>query len=278
MAFKILCDSVCDLTEDLKKKDYIFSIPLSISLEGEIIVDDESFNQAEFLQKMKKSPESPKSACPSPDDYLKKMSGADEIYVVTISANLSGSYNSAKVAESMYHEEHPEAKIHVFDSCSASCGEYLLTKMIIALKEAGVSFEEVVEKVSKYSKEKKTKFVLESLDNLRKNGRLTGIKGILAEALNIKPIMGATIDGQIEKIGQARGINKAIQGLADVIIKDAYRPEERALCISHCNNLERALKIKDLVLEKVKFKEVYIIENGGVSTLYANEGGIIVAY
>lgn len=278
MAFKILCDSVCDLTEDLKKKDYIFSIPLSILLEGEIIVDDESFNQAEFLQKMKNSPESPKSACPSPDDYLKKMGGADEIYMVTISANLSGSYNSAKVAESMYHEEHPEAKIHVFDSCSASSGEYLLTKMIVALKEEGAGFEEVVEKVSKYSKEKKTKFVLESLDNLRKNGRLTGIKGLLAEALNIKPIMGATIEGQIEKIGQARGINKAIQGLADFIIKDAYRPEERALCISHCNNLERALKVKDLVLEKIKFKEVYIIENGGVSTLYANEGGIIVAY
>lgn len=278
MPFKILCDSVCDLTPDLKKKEYIFSIPLSILIEGETIVDDESFNQAEFLQKMKNSPECPKSACPSPDDYLKNMADADEIFMVTISANLSGSYNSAKVAEALYLEEHPDTKIHVFDSCSASSGEYLLTKMIVELKEAGASFPEVVEKVSAYSKEKKTKFVLESLDTLRKNGRLTGIKGLLAEALNIKPIMGATIDGQIEKIGQARGINKAIKGLADFIINDAYKPEERALCISHCNNFERALKLKELVAEKVKFKTVYIIENGGVSTLYANEGGIIVAY
>lgn len=278
MGFRILGDSVCDLTPDLKEKDYIFSIPLSILIENETIVDDETFDQAAFLEKMKKSPECPKSACPSPDDYLKEMKDADEFYMVTISANLSGSYNSAKVAEQMYLEEHPEAKIHVFDSCSASSGEYLLVKMIIALKEAGASFEEVVEKVSAYSKEKKTKFVLESLDTLRKNGRLTGIKGLLAEALNIKPIMGATIDGRIEKIGQARGINKAIKGLSDFIISDAYKPEERALCISHCNNRERALKVKELVLEKVKFKDVYIIEDGGVSTLYANEGGIIVAY
>lgn len=278
MGFKILGDSVCDLTSDLKEKGYIYSIPLSILIENETIVDDETFNQAEFLEKMRKSPECPKSACPSPDDYLKQMKDADEFYMVTISANLSGSYNSAKVAEQMYLEDHPHAKVHVFDSCSASSGEYLLVKMIIELKEAGASFEEVVEKVSAYSKEKKTKFVLESLDTLRKNGRLTGIKGILAEALNIKPIMGATIEGQIEKIGQARGINKAIKGLSDFIINDAYKPEERALCISHCNNVERALRVKELVLEKAKFKDVYIIETGGVSSLYANEGGIIVAY
>lgn len=278
MAYKILCDSVCDITQDMKDRGNIFSIPLSILIENETIIDDETFNQATFLKKMKESSECPKSACPSPDDYLKQMGDADEIFMVTISANLSGSYNSAKVAEQMYREDHPNTKIHVFDSCSAACGEYLLTKMIIALKDAGANFEEVVEKVSAYSKEKKTKFVLESLDTLRKNGRLTGIKGLLAEALNIKPIMGATIDGQIEKIGQARGINKAIKGLCDFIIKDAYKSEERALCISHCNNLERALKVKELVLEKIKFKDVYIIETGGVSTLYANEGGIIVAY
>lgn len=278
MKYKILGDSVCDLTEELKKKDFIFSVPLSILIENETIVDDETFDQQAFLKKVKESPECPKSACPSPEDYLKHFGGADEIFVITISANLSGSYNSAKVAEGMYLEDHPDAKIHVFDSCSASSGEFLLAKRIVEMKEAGASFEEVVEKVSAYSKEKKTKFVLESLDTLRKNGRLTGIKGLLAEALNIKPIMAGTLEGNIEKIGQARGINKALVSLAEYIAKDAGNAEEKVLCIAHCNNPERAEKVKELILEKVTFKEVCIVGMGGVSSLYANDGGIIIAY
>ena len=278
MSYKILCDSCCDLTPELKAREEIISIPLTINVDDKVVTDDETFNQETFLKMVKESENCPKSSCPAPNDYLKYFKDADEIYIVTLSANLSGSYNSAKVASDMHFDDGHERAVHVFDSCSASVGEMLLVKKITELKESGASFDEVVEKTEKYKKEKKTKFILETLDTLRKNGRLTGIKAVLAEVLNIKPIMEGTVEGKIEKVDQARGIAKGIIRLAEIIANDAYKPEERTLAISHCNNYERAETLKNLVEEKVKFKEVIIVDMGGISSLYANDGGIIAAY
>ena len=124
----------------------------------------------------------------------------------------------------------------------------------------------------------KTKFVLESLDNLRKNGRLSHLQAIVANVLNIKPVMGGTSEGTIEKLEQARGIKKALISMAKIIERDVIKPQERILAIAHCNCLERAHFIKDEIMRRVPFKDSIIVDTAGVSTMYANEGGIIVAY
>lgn len=278
MSYLIIGDSCTDLPEEWKKKEYVKLVPLSITLDNELIVDDENFQQTDFLRKMKESPNCPKSACPSPDEYGKYFDQADEIYVVTLSGNLSGSYNSALIAADIYREEHGDKKIHIFDSCSASVGQMLLVMKIDELKKEGRSFEEVCEEVTKFRDGRKTKFVLETLDTLRKNGRLSNIQAILANALNIKPIMEGSQEGTIEKLDQARGINKALQMMAKYVAADVKNAEDRILGIAHCNNRERAEHMKELISKLVKFKDVIIVETAGISSLYANDGGIIISY
>ena len=111
--------------------------------------------------------------------------GADHIYAVTLSAELSGSYNSAVLGKNLYQEEHPEAKVYVFNSKSASVGETLIGLKIQECEEAGMEFEQVIETVERYIAGQNTWFVLENLDTLRKNGRLSRVKALVATSLKI---------------------------------------------------------------------------------------------
>jgi DegV family protein with EDD domain len=278
MSYRIIGDSCTDLPKELKEDPHFKLVPLTLMVDETSIVDDESFNQADFLSIVKASPNSPKSACPSPQDYMKHFDFDGDIYVVTLSSQLSGSYNSAELAKKLYLEEHPDKRIEVIDSRSASIGQTLITMKIKELIEAKHPFDAVVEKILDFRDSLKTKFVLESLEALRKNGRLSGIQAIICSALNIKPIMGATPEGTICKLDQSRGIVKALISMAKMIEEDVLRPQERILGIAHCNNYERALFVKDEILKRVPFKSYFIVNTAGVSTLYASEGGIITAY
>lgn len=278
MGYKIIVDSCTDLTKDMKEDKHIFSVPLSIQIDDLTIRDDESFNQAEFLSLVKESPNAPKSSCPSPEAYLELYGGEEDIYVVTLSANLSGSNNSAELAKRLYLEENPQKNIHIFNSCSASVGQTLIAKKIGESIAAGKKFDEVVKKVQGFREKLDTKFVLESLDTLRKSGRLTNLQAIICSALNIKPVMGATDDGSITKLDQARGIQKALLLMCKLIEQDAKDIENSILGIAHCNNYERAMFVKDEILKRVPFKEAFIVDTGGISSMYAGDGGIIVCY
>lgn len=277
MSYLILCDSGTDFTKELKEKKEVIKIPLTLRLGDEDFVDDDNLDALDFLQKMKNYPDTPKSACPSPEDYMKHFDKADEIFVITISSKLSASYNSAKIAVDMYHEENGKNKVHLIDSRGATASETLLVNKIVEFKEMGLDFEETIKKIEAFNNKKEVFFVLESLDNLRKNGRLTGLKAFIAEALNIKPIMTTDGEGNIIKADQARGINKACNILADLAVEHAKKTESRKMVISHCNCPERAEKIKDMIEEKHKFDRVDIVMTGGIATLYAAEGGIVVS-
>lgn len=278
MSYRIIGDSCTDLPTALKEDPHFKLVPLTLTVDQNTIVDDDTFNRTEFLRMVKESPNSPKSACPSPQDYMKEFEYDGDIYVITLSSGLSGSYNSAELAKKLYLEEHPDKKIEIIDSRTASVGQTLITLKIKELVETGFSFDHIVEKIRSFRDGLKTKFVLETLDTLRKNGRLSGLQAILASALNIKPVMGATLEGTICKLDQARGIVKALIIMAKSIEQDVLRPKERILAIAHCNNYERALFVKDEILKRVPFKDALIVDAAGVTTMYANEGGIVVAY
>lgn len=278
MSYKLVCDSCTDVTEVMKQTLPIYLVPLTIQIGSDEVIDDETFDQKSFLQKISEYPECAKSSCPSPETYMQYYGGEEDIYVVTLSANLSGSYNSAELARNLYLEDNPQKNILIIDSCSASVGQTLIILKIKELVESGKNFEEVKEEVLRYREEQNTKFVLESLETLRKNGRLSNLQAVLCNTLNIKPVMTATPAGTIEKVSQARGINKALQKMAEAVAQDAVRPEEKILGIAHCNQQERALYTKEKILEKVPFKDVIIVETAGISSLYANDGGIIIAY
>ncbi|MDY3917721.1 MAG: DegV family protein [Candidatus Limivivens sp.] len=277
MSYRIVIDSCGELSEGMKASGHFQSVPLTLMVDEFSIVDDETFDQADFLKKVAESPNCPKSSCPSPESYWAAYDcGADHIYAVTLSANLSGSYNSAVLGKNMYQEEHPDAKVYVFNSRSASIGETLIGLKIQECEEKGMSFEEVVENVEHYIAAQNTWFVLENLETLRKNGRLSKVKAFVATALKIKPVMGATSEGEIMQLDQARGMNKALMKMVDYIAEKTERAETRTLAISHCNAPERAQMVRDELMKRLPFRDSILLDTAGVSTMYANDGGIIV--
>ena len=277
MEYVIVMDSCGECTARMKEDERVISAPLTLQVDDHIIIDDETFDQADFLRKVAESPNCPKSACPSPDHYKEAFEKAEKrAYGVTLTAELSGSYNSAMLAKDLVLEERPELQIHIFNSRSASVGETLITEKIQECEEKGMEFSEVVETVENYINTQNTYFVLENLETLRKNGRLSNLKAFVASALKIKPVMGATPEGTIIQLDQARGMNKALVKMVDYIAGAAEDPEQKILGITHCNCPERAEAVKNAILEKISVKDVILLDTAGVSSMYANDGGVIV--
>ena len=277
MSYLVVIDSCGELTEDMKASGHFVSAPLTLDIDQYHFVDDETFDQLEFLKRVKESPNCPRSACPSPEFYKKYFEqDYDHIYAITLSAALSGSYNSAEVARGMVQEEYPDKKIHVFNSRSASIGQTLIGRRIAEYEEAGLDYEQILEKTEEYINSQTTWFVLESLDALRKNGRLSNFKAFVATALKIKPICSSTPEGEIQQAGQARGINRALVKMVEMAAESAEHMEDKEIAVSHVNNPERGQMVLDAIKERVKAKN-YFVENGrGVTSLYASDGGIIM--
>ncbi len=277
MRYKIIGDSCLDLTKEMRKDPCYSMIPLTLVVGERHFVDDETFDQKEFIKVVKEYPECPKSACPSPEMFKEAYCCEEEnVFVITLSAALSGSYNSAVLARSLYEEEHGKKNILVLDSKSASSGQLNIAMYIRELCDQGLEFDEICEKAAAYRDRMNTYFVLESLDTLKKNGRLTGLQAFFATKLNIKPVMGAD-NGTIIKLDQARGIQKALQRMAEIAVKEAGTTKDKRLVIAHCNAPERAQFMKEKLCSMADFKEVVITDTCGVSTVYANDGGVILA-
>lgn len=277
MTYKIIGDSCLDLTAKLKKDSHFQTIPLTLQVGQTTVIDDESFNQKEFIQLMKNSQDCPKTACPSPERFKEAYTCPEEnIFVICLSEHLSGSYNSAVLGKTLYEEEFGKKNIYVLSSHSASAGELNLALYIRDLCEQGLSFAEIKKRSTAYRDDMKTYFVLESLDYLRKNGRLSGLQAFFATTLNIKPVMAGD-KGIIVKIDQARGINKALQRMCDHAVSSVRDTRERTLVIAHCNCPSRARLVKEEMEKRGSFKEVIITETAGVATVYANDGGIVIA-
>lgn len=279
MSFKIIVDSCCDLTAAQFAKAPFLRVPLTISLAGKEIVDDDTFDQTQLLLLMRESSDAPKTACPSPAQYLDAFARAqaDDLYVVTLSALLSGSHNAATQARAIWLEDHPESHIHIFNSCSAAAGEVQIAMKLLETAGSGKSFQTVVHETAKYISSMTTLFVLEDLDHLRKNGRLTGALSLVTGALRIKLLMGATPEGEIKKVGQALSIKQALSQMVKLMAEDPNHAG-KDLAIVHCNNSERAFYVRDLVLRSCRFRNVSISDARGVTTVYANDGGVVVAY
>lgn len=278
MGIKIIGDSCFDLNEELKKVPNLDIAPLKINVDGREFIDDETLDQNDLLISMKNSSKIPKTSSPSPSDYMKEYEGEEDVFVVTLSSQLSGSYNSAMLAKEMYLEKSTDKFIHVFDSLSASVGQTLIGLKILEMQNLNYKKEKVVLKVNEYIEDMKTLFLLESLDNLIKAGRINKVVAKIATAFSIKPIMCATDNGSINIVEKARGSKKALRRLVELIGEKGESLEEKILGIAHCNCFEKAEKLKAEINEKYNFKDIIIVETAGISTVYANDGGIVISF
>ena len=274
----IIADSCCDLNEEIKHQHNINLVPLTIELGGKQYKDDETLDIKEFLQLMKESEQAPKTACPSPDDFMQQYRKKGSVFVVTLSSALSGTYKSAVLAKEMFLEEVENKCIHVFDSLSACVGETVVSLKISELINKGLKEQEIIEKGTAYIQEMKTFFMLDSLDNLVKAGRVSALAAKVSTVLSIKPIMEGTNEGTIKVHEKVRGAKKAFRRLVETIGEQGTELEDKILGIAHCNCIEKALEFKEEVLKRYKFKDIIIVDTAGISTVYANDGGIVIAF
>jgi len=277
MKYRIVADSGCDINQASGEKLDVTIVPLKIYIGDKEFIDDQSLNIQDMLRMMNKSQTAPKTSCPSPGDFLEAYEGEEEsLFVVTISSGVSGTYSSASMARDMFLEKKKKF-IHVFDTLSASAGQTLVSLKIHKLISEGLGELEVVKAVNKYIKEMKTLFLIDSLDNLIKAGRINKLVGKVASALHVKPIMGGQ-DGTIKLFEKTRGYKRAFNRLIDMIGEIGENLEEKTLGIAHCNCLKRAEEFRDAVLKKYNFKNIIIVSMNGLSSVYANEGGLVIAF
>ena len=256
-------------------------MPLRITIDGKTYSDDGTLNTIWLLSAMRGSKTLPVTACPSPAEYAEAMSGEDDVFVVTLSSELSGSYQSAVLGAEM---KKGSGRVHVFNSQSASAGQSRITFEIADMISRGLTFEQIVAEGEEFVRDMKTFFVLQSLDSLIKAGRMGKITGSLATFMQLRPIMSDDGTGGIMLFEKARGTKNAIDKLVNIIgaqeekMRLAGRPK-KPLCISHCNCPELALDLKKKILEKCPgITDVGILPTGGLSTFYAFDGGIVVGY
>jgi DegV family protein with EDD domain len=278
MPVKIVADSCCDLNQSLIEQMNIKIASLTIQLEGQVYRDDEHLDIDQFIVNMKASSEAPKTACPSPKEFMDAYEGEESVFVVTLSSALSGTYKSAILAKDMFLEEAHKKFIHVFDSFSASVGETLISLKISEMAKKGLEDSQIVEKVNEYINGMKTFFMLETLENLVKAGRISPLIAKVTSILNVKPIMAGTEEGSIKVHEKVIGGKRAFKRFVEVIGEEEANLEDRVLGIAHCNCLEKAIEFKNEVLKRYNFKDIIIVKTAGISTVYANEGGLIIAF
>lgn len=278
----ILADSCCDLSPELLKKTQAKIAPLTITIDDTHYVDDGTVDIPPYLAAMKASKNPVRSACPSPDLYAEDIRATEgDCFIVTLSAKLSGSHNAASLGVQLAQEDMPEKKVHIFDSESASAGETYIALMIHDLIAAGKSFEQIVELVEEKIRSMHTLFVLDSLDNLVKNGRISRTVALLANVLSIRLLMSDDGHGAIKNISKARGIKGALGQMVETCRKhtEGLAAASQRLVISYCNCPERARQVRDMIREKCPaIGEIIMTPTSALSSMYANDGGIVIAY
>lgn len=278
MTWKIVADSGCDYRtiENLAVDTLFESVPLTIQVGNEIFIDNAQLNIDDMMKKMYATSSASKSACPSPDDYMKAFDGASNIFVVTITGTLSGSHNSAQVAKKLYLEEHPDVNIHIIDTLSAGGENDLIIKKLNFLIGQGLSYEEVVTEITAYQTKTKLLFVLAKVDNLVKNGRLSKLVGAVVGLLNIRMVGEASQDGKLELLQKARGAKKSLIAAFDELIKAGYAGGQ--IIIAHRNNLKFCQQFSEMVREKFPQAVIEVIPTSGLCSFYAEENGLLMGY
>lgn len=267
---KIVSDSSCDRPA-LSGVEYV---PMVMSTDERSFTDDGNLDVHEMLDYMSAYKGRSYTACPSVDAWLSAFAGADEIYAVTITSGLSGSYNSAMAAKELYLHDHPEAKVHVFDSLSTGPEMRLLLEKLKELTDGGLAFEQVVQEAAAYLKHSRLFFILQSLHNLSQNGRVSKVAAAAVGVLNIRIVGTASKEGTLEQLAKSRGDNKALNELLSQVERAGYAGGKMRL--TNAENPALAERFAALVKAKWPQADVVIAASSGLCSYYAERGSIMV--
>lgn len=274
MKNKIVLDSSSNLRE-FSNVDFA-SVPLRVIAGEQEFIDDINADAAAMASYLTQFNGKTSTACPSVGDYLEAFGDAEHIFCITLTSSLSGSYHSASVAAQTYLEQHPNRRIHVFDSLSTGGEMTLLAEKLGELIAQGLSFDTIVEKANAYSKRTRLLFSLESLRNLANNGRVPAAVAKIAGILGIRMIGKASEDGKLQPIGKARGEKRVAPELFRHLTEMGYQGGK--VRIDHCCNPSCAEELRSLILSRFPAADILIGLNGILCSFYAEIGGLIVGF
>lgn len=274
MSFKIVFDSSADIRE-LSGVPFE-SAPLKIITDNREYVDDSTLDIIEMLSDLKQYKGRSRSSCPSSGEYVEAFGDAENIFCVTITSGLSGSFNSANVAAKNYLEEHPDRHVHIIDSLSTGAENTLLIHKLRDLILEGKDFETVKKEITEYHNHTRLLFALENMHNLANNGRVSPIVAKMAGLLGIRAIGRASEQGTLEMICKSRGPLNTVNDILKNMISEGYSGGKVRL--HHANNIPSANLLKTKILEKFPSASVEIMICGGLCAFYAEEGGLLIGF
>lgn len=278
MSIKIITDSSCDLSLDIIKKYNIGLIGLNISINNQNYKDTEMSND-EFYKEMKNSKELPKTSCPSPDVFASAYDcKEDNVIVFTLTSKLSATYSTAVLGKNIFAETNSK-RVETIDTRTGSVAHGLLIiKTAQLINKKKLSFDEILEEIEKMKSQVELFGTLETLDNAVKGGRISPLKGKLANALNLKGLIRVE-DGIVKPVGTARGENNSLNKVINSILEIAKErnSNDTIINIGHANCIEKAERVKEILLSKYNFKEVLISEIGPAMGTYTSSGAILIS-
>ncbi|MBE6925882.1 MAG: DegV family EDD domain-containing protein [Ruminococcaceae bacterium] len=275
MKFKLITDSSANLREIHEDVDFA-SVPLTIRVEDREFVDDETLDLEDMLHTLATTKSKSSSSCPNVEDYLTAFGDADRIFCITITSNLSGSYNAARLAKEEYEAAHPDRKVYVIDSLSAGPELKLLAHRIIELIKNSELYENICTKIAEYQTHTRLMFCLESMKNLANNGRVSPIVAKIAGVLGIRAVGKASDVGTLEMLDKVRGEKGAVAKIFERMQEMGYRGGK--VRIDNCCNLPAAKQLQALIVAKFPKAQVIHDTCKGLCSFYAEKGGLMVGF
>ena len=272
MKRKIVADSSCDMWE-LNGVDFAVA-PITISTDNKHYVDNQELDVHLMSEELAKYKGVSHTACPSVGSWLDCYEGYDEVFVVTLTGAMSGTYNSAMTAKGIYEEENENVKVHVFDSLSTGPEMRLLIEKLKEMIDEDLPFEEIVEKGQDYLNHTRLFFALKSLHNFAMNGRVSKAVASAIGVLNISIFATASEEGTIQQISKCRGEKKVVKSMIEHLENAGYHGGK--VRISHADNLKLAHNVRDKILELYPNADIIVYPMGGLCTYYAEKGGLLV--
>ena len=271
---KIVADSSCDMFE-LKHAEFE-TAPMKIITAEREFVDDISLDVDDMVNFLYQFKGKSKSSCPNTTDWLNSFGDADEIYCVTITSALSGSYNSACAAKQIYEAENEGKRVHVFDTLSAGPEITLIIEKIEECINNDMSFEDVCDCVTAYTKKTGLVFMLKSLKNFANNGRVSPVVAKAAGILGICIVGKASIEGTLEPLHKPRGERRALEMLVSSLETEGFKNGK--ISIGYCQNESAAEQMKELILAKFEDVQIEIHKFRGLCSFYAEKGGVLIGF
>jgi len=271
---KIIADSSANLLQ-LPGVDFAVA-PLKILAGDREFVDDAALDTNAMVQWFDSYKGRSKTSCPNTADWLHAFEDAEEVFCVTITSGLSGSYNAACAAKELYESEHPGRRVCVIDSLSAGPELELILEKLADFVAQDMPYEEICLQIGQYQKQTGLLFMLKSLKNFAANGRVSPAVAKIAGVLGIHIVGKASDHGTLEPLSKNRGEGKALPAILEFLEKDGFSGGK--VRISHCLNTEAAQKLKQLICDLFPCADVRIRSCLGLCSYYAEKGGLLLGY